>query len=94
MDVEIPQDWIELRYIGGVIMNYHDQGVHTLSRECAKSLREALKRTDRRHQERRNTADRRDPDTDRDLTNEPRSKADAEQNDRNVTRRHQERRRV
>lgn len=92
MAVEIPQDWLDLRYICGAIMDYHDHGVHTLSPECAKSLREALESTDRRHQERRRTADRRDPDAYRDLVGEPLWKAEAEQNDRNFTRRQQERR--
>ena len=92
MDGEIPQEWIDLRYIGGVIMTYHDQGVHTLSRECAKSLRDVLERTDRRHHERRNVADRRDPDANRDLTDEPLWKAEAEADTRNLTRRQQQRR--
>ncbi len=93
MGAEIPQDWVDLRYVGGVIMDYHDHGVHALSPECAKSLREVLERTDRRHEERRRTADRRDPDAYRDLVGEPPWKAEAEQHDRNFTRRQQERRR-
>jgi hypothetical protein len=92
MSAEIPQDWIDLRYIAGVIMDYHDQGVHMLSRECAKRLREVLELTDRRHEERRSAADRRDPDAFRDLVDEPLGKAEAEQNRRNYERRQQERR--
>jgi hypothetical protein len=93
MSAEIPQEWIDLRYVGGVIMDYHDHGVHTLSPECARSLREALELTDRRRDERRKTAERRDPDAYRDLMGEPLWKAEAEQNGRTFSRRHEERRR-
>ena len=71
MSAEIPQDWIDLRYIAGVIMDHHDQRVNMLSPECAKRLREVLELTDRRQEERRRTADRRDPDAFGDLAGKP-----------------------
>ena len=92
MSVELPQDWINLRKIAGRILAYHDEGVHTLTTECAERLRDVLELTDRRHEERRTIADRRDPDSYRDLVDEPLWKASAELNRRNFERRQQARR--
>ncbi len=88
----MPQDWIDLRNVAGRILDYHDQGIHTLTTECAERLRDALELTDRRREERRTTADRRDPDSYRDLVDEPLWKAAAELNRRNFERRQLERR--